>query len=83
MCQWAVIKQLEIIGEAARRLSESFRKSHSRIPWSKMIALRNILVHVYHDADLDIVWNTAKKKVPSLLKEIQSIQNGISSGEEE
>ena len=82
MRYWAVIKQLEIIGEAARHLSESFRKAHSKIPWTKMIGLRNVLVYVYHDADLDAVWKTATTSVPLLLMQILELKENLGICEE-
>ncbi|MFH0938920.1 MAG: HepT-like ribonuclease domain-containing protein [Planctomycetota bacterium] len=55
-CQDSVIRRLEIIGEAARRVSNEFRLVHPELPWSDMIGMRNILIHEYDDVDIHIVW---------------------------
>lgn len=57
MCQSAVIRQIEIIGEATKRLSEAFRKKHPEIPWRQMAGMRDLLLHAYDHVDLaDIAW---------------------------
>ncbi len=53
-CQDSVIRRFEIIGEAARRVSEATRIEHPELPWSEMIGMRNILIHEYDDVDLAI-----------------------------
>ena len=53
--QFAIVRCIEIIGEAAARLSQELRDAHPRIPWRKMIATRNRIVHAYFDLDLDIL----------------------------
>src|SRR3989338_2038597 len=58
--QSAVIRQLEIIGEATKKVSEEFRNKHNGIEWKKMAGMRDILIHDYHDVDLDEVWNAIK-----------------------
>jgi uncharacterized protein with HEPN domain len=59
MCQSAIIRQLEIIGEATKHLSAAFRGNHPDIPWQKMAGMRDILIHAYDAVDLDEVWNAA------------------------
>jgi uncharacterized protein with HEPN domain len=61
-----VTKSIEIIGEAAARVSAAFRSAHPEIPWQDAILMRNRLVHGYFDIDLDIVWSTAQQDVPTL-----------------
>jgi len=56
----ALIKEIEIIGEAASKVSPSTRKAHPEVPWDRIVAIRNRLIHGYFDVDLDIVWNTAR-----------------------
>jgi|SRR3989339_50652 len=56
--QDAVIRQLEIIGEAATKLEENFKKGNSEIPWREISDFRNVLAHEYWDVDLEIVWQT-------------------------
>ena len=58
MFQFAVVRAIEIIGEAAARMADATRDAHPEIPWSNMIGMRNRLVHGYFDVDLDVVWKT-------------------------
>ena len=57
----AVFKALEIVGEAASRVSAATRDSHSRIPWREIVGLRNRIVHAYFDIDIEVVWKSCKK----------------------
>jgi uncharacterized protein with HEPN domain len=67
MFQFATVRALEIIGEAAARLPDETRAAHPEIPWSNMIGMRNRLVHGYFDVDLDIVWNTVDRNLSPLI----------------
>ena len=60
----AVIRNLEIIGEASRNLSEDVRKKYPEIPWGRMIGLRNIIIHEYFGVDLAIIWEIITKNLP-------------------
>lgn len=71
--QDAVIRQFEIIGEAAKRLSEDFKNHNSNIPWKYIIGMRNRLIHNYFGVDIDTVWETIVKDIPNLKKEINEI----------
>ena len=71
LCQDAVIRRLEIIGEAARRLSPEARVSLPELTWHAMIGMRNLLIHEYDDVDLSIVWDTVKTDLPALIKAIE------------
>ena len=64
--QDAVVRQLEIIGEATKRISMDFRRKHKEIPWSDMAGMRDILIHDYIDVDFEIVWKTASEQIPVL-----------------
>jgi uncharacterized protein with HEPN domain len=64
--QDAVVRQLEIIGEATKRVSRDFRNNNPDIPWADMAGMRDILIHDYIDVDLEIVWKTASESVPIL-----------------
>ena len=66
MMQSAVERQLEIIGEAARRVTPEFQQVHPEIPWRSMIGLRNILIHDYGEVKLDRVWLIASARIPEL-----------------
>lgn len=71
MIQDAIIRNLEIIGEATKKISNEFSQSHLEIPWSEMAGMRNKLIHDYMDVDLDVVWKTIEVDLP-LLKELIS-----------
>ncbi|MBN1786811.1 MAG: DUF86 domain-containing protein [Sedimentisphaerales bacterium] len=62
----AVVRELEIIGEAANHLSRSFCETHSDIQWQKIIAMRNYLIHEYFGVNTEIVWSTCKNNLPHL-----------------
>ena len=71
--QDAVYRRLELIGEAANRLSDEFRNRYHQIPWNKIIGMRNVLIHEYDSIDLDRVWETIQKDIPQLEEYIKSI----------
>ena len=71
--QDSVVRRLEIIGEAAGRVSTTFRGRHPAIPWGRMIGMRNRMIHVYDAVDLAIVWTTARERIPELLALIEPL----------
>ena len=71
--QDSVIRRLEIIGEAARRVAEQTRSQHPDLPWREMVTLRNIVIHEYDNVDLTIVWDTVKKDLPPLIDALDQI----------
>jgi len=62
----ACIRELEIIGEAANNVSEKFRRDNPKIPWHKMIGIRNILIHEYFGVNKKIIWQTCQKNIKDL-----------------
>ena len=64
--QDAVVRQLEIIGEATKRVSKELRSKHPDIPWSDMAGMRDVLIHDYIDVDFGVVWKTASEDIPNL-----------------
>jgi uncharacterized protein with HEPN domain len=75
MVQDAVVRNFQIIGEATKRIKPDFKNAHPDVPWKKMTGMRDKLIHDYFQVDLETVWNTITKDIPSLyihLKEIHS-----------
>ena len=68
--QDAIIRRLEIIGEAVKNLPESFRTKHSEIPWKKISGMRDVLIHQYFDVDLTLTWKVVKHELPKIKKKI-------------
>jgi uncharacterized protein with HEPN domain len=68
-----IIHHIQIIGEAASKISDDLRKSHPEIPWPQIIAMRNILVHDYYRADLDEVWIAVESGLPDLKEKVKRI----------
>ena len=66
----AVIRNLEIIGEAAKMIPESIRVEYPNIEWKKIAGLRDILAHHYFEVDLDIVWDIIQNKLPKLERDL-------------
>ncbi len=68
-----MIHHIQIIGEAASKLTPTFRKTHPQVPWSQIITMRHVLVHDYLGIDLGEVWAVVERDLPSLKKEIRRI----------
>lgn len=68
-----VERRLEIIGEAARRVSTVFRDQHPEIPWRPIIAQRNVLAHEYDEIDNERIWRVATERLPELVKLLEPI----------
>lgn len=71
--QDAIVRNLEIIGEAAKNLSTEFKKKHRDIDWRKIAGMRDKLVHEYFGVNWDIVWEVAKRNLPKLERQIRQI----------
>jgi len=71
--QDAVIRNIEIIGEAVKLLSDDFKEKHSTIEWKKIAGMRNKLIHFYFGVNLDIVWSVAKTEIIELRKKVLEI----------
>ena len=74
MRQSAIVRQVEIIGEASKNISESFRNKYLNIPWKAMIGTRDKIIHHYFGVDLEAVWRILEKDIPELKKEILKIK---------
>jgi len=68
-----VERRLEIMGEAARRVSEGFRTEHPEIPWTRIIGLRNVLAHEYDDVDNERVWRVAAQQIAPLIQLLEPL----------
>ena len=72
-CQDAVLRRIEIIGEAARHISPQFPKGYPQIPWRDLAVLRNLVIHQYDAVDINQVWDTVQNRLPLLVEEISKI----------
>jgi len=73
MVQDAVLRNFEVMGEAAKRLDDRYRRAHSEIPWRALAALRDVLIHQYEGVDLEKVWTIVEKQLPELRQAISSL----------
>jgi len=71
--QDAAIRQIEVIGEAVKKLSSGFKKGHPDIPWKDVAGMRDKLIHDYFGVDLDAVWDTIEKDIPQLRDKLRAI----------
>ena len=71
--QDSVIRRLEIIGEAAGRVSRQIREENPDIPWSKMRGMRNWVIHRYDDIDMDLVWDTVEQSIPRVIAQLERL----------
>jgi len=71
--QDAVIRQLEVIGEATKRLSEGIRSSYLEVPWRRVAGLRDVLIHDYMGVDIEAVWEITLRDLPVLKVKIERI----------
>ena len=69
----SLVRLLEIIGEAARGLSQEFRQEHPDLPWKSMVGIRDRLIHGYFDINLDVVWETITEDLPPLIAQLKKI----------
>lgn len=69
----ALIRQLEILGEAAANIERDFRENYPEIPWHKIIGMRNRLIHAYFDVDPEIVWVAVTVEIPKIIPLLESI----------
>jgi len=71
MLRFALVRAIEIVGEAASRISEPTRKIGAEIPWPLMVAMRNRRIHAYFDIDHDTLWKTVTEELPALLPKLR------------
>jgi len=75
--QYAVLRALEIVGEATKNLSKELRAKYREIPWRDIAGMRNKLIHEYFGVKLELVWETVKDRLPQLKKQIRKILDQI------
>lgn len=71
----AVVRNLEVIGEAIKRVPDSIRENYPSIAWRKIAGLRDRLIHAYFDVDIEIIWDIVQSELPILKSDIQRIIN--------
>src|SRR5690606_24190760 len=71
----AIVRSIEIIGEASKKLDEDFKSAHPHVEWKKMAGIRDKLIHDYFGIDYDIVWNVIAEKLPVLAVHLDEILN--------
>lgn len=73
MLQFALMRAIEIVGEAATKLSDETRSAHATIPWRSIIGMRNRLVHAYFEVDAEILWVAVTVEIPALLAQLRAL----------
>ena len=73
MLLFALVRAIEVVGEAASRVTEVTRRAAAEIPWSSVVSMRNRLIHAYFDVDNDVVWKTATEELPALLPTLRAL----------
>lgn len=69
----AVVRNLEVIGEAVKRVSDSIRENYPSVSWRKIAGLRDRLIHANFDIDIDIIWDVVQSELPTMKIEVQRI----------
>ena len=71
----ALVKCVEIVGEAANKVSDECRQELPTVPWADIVGMRHHLIHGYFDINLDIVWRTVKHELPELITELRKLKH--------
>lgn len=71
--QYAVIRALEIVGEASKKINQEFKEIYSDLPWREMSGMRDKLIHDYFGVNTEVIWKTAKEDIPLLYKKLKGI----------
>ena len=70
---YAVVRAIQLIGQAARGVSGELQAAHPELPWRQMVGMRNVVVHDYADVDLTLVWKTVRDDLPGLIERLNAI----------
>jgi len=73
----AILRNFEVIGEAAKNVPEGFRREYNHVPWSEMAGMRDKLIHGYATIELRIVWTTVQEEIPSLTGQIKALRDEL------
>lgn len=73
MLLFAVVRAIEVLGEAANKVSDDVRRSHTDIPWKAIVGMRNRLIHAYFDIDAEMVWQTLQVEIPVILPRLRAL----------
>ena len=73
--QSAIVREIEVIGEAAKNLPKNFKDKHNKMAWKDITGTRDIIIHRYFGVDLDVVWNIIKEDLPKLKKYLKEIED--------
>jgi uncharacterized protein with HEPN domain len=76
MIQGAVIRNLEVIGEAVKNLSDSLRAQHPEIPWTRIAGMRDVLIHEYFGVRVETVWAAVENRLPELKRHVEALLEG-------
>lgn len=77
MLLFAVVRAIEVIGEAAGKVSEDARAEAPDIPWGAIVSMRNRLIHGYFDIDTEVVWKTVTEELPALLPQLRALTGNL------
>lgn len=80
LLQTWMVHHIQIVGEAARKVSDGLRTAHPEVPWPQIVAMRNVLVHEYFGVDVEEVWTTVVRELPELKRKLRMILECLSKG---